>query len=104
MSLGLLRGMVLVICVLGIAGMIVGTIATDNNNGVVITFGLVTAIAVVVLIGTTMVQRAQSPVGIDEVLAERIEQRVDELVAAGASEPEVRALVGDAVKLGKSAR
>jgi low affinity Fe/Cu permease len=104
MSHGVLRGVVLVVCVIGIAGMIIGTVATDNNNGVVVTFGLVTAVAVLVLIGTTMVQRAQAPVGVDEVLAERIEGRVGRLVAAGADEADVRALVGDAVKLGRSTR
>ena len=37
-----LRWAVIAICVVGIAGMIIGSIA-DNNNGVVVTFGLITA-------------------------------------------------------------
>jgi hypothetical protein len=113
MSLGVLRGIVLVISACGIAGMIVGTVATDNNNGVVITFGIVTAVAVLTLIASTMVvksttardatARGVTDGTVDETLAAHLEERIRTLVAAGADEEQVRALVGEAVRLGKSA-
>ncbi len=53
MSLGVLRGVVLAVVVAGIAGMIVSTVATDNNNGWVITFGLLTAVASIALLAAT---------------------------------------------------
>lgn len=105
MTLGTLRGIVLVISACGIAGMIIGTVATDNNNGVVVTFGIVTAVAVLTLIASTMAVKAAQGRGgaMDEALAAEVEERINALVAAGAREDEVRALVGDAVRLGRSA-
>ena len=113
MSLGVLRGVVLVVCVGGIVGMIVGTVASDNNNGVVMTFGIVTAVAVLALIASTMAVKATppppdvAPLGaapVDEALAEQVEARIAAVVAQGASETDVRALVGDAVRLGRTSR
>ncbi|HEX9258026.1 MAG TPA: hypothetical protein VF855_00715 [Acidimicrobiales bacterium] len=111
LPLGVLRVAVAIVCVTGIAGMIIGTVATDNNNGVVITFGLISAVAVLVLIASSAVARwaaerqaARAPGSVDEALAERVEQQVSALVSAGATEDEVRALVRDAVRLGRSAR
>ena len=83
MTLRVLRWAVIAICVVGIAGMIIGSIA-DNNNGVVVTFGLITAVSIIVL---------------DEALAEEIEAHVQALVAAGADEVSVRDLVGKATRL-----
>jgi hypothetical protein len=107
-SLHVIRGVVLVVCIGGIAGMIIGTVATDNNNGVVMTFGVITAVSVLTLIVSTMAVRGSSletregPV--DEAMAERVEARITSLVDAGADEATVRALVGDAVRLGRSGR
>jgi hypothetical protein len=50
-SLRAIRRAVIVVCVIGIAGMIIGSIA--DNNGTAITFGLITAVAVVGLIAAT---------------------------------------------------
>jgi len=107
LPLGVLRAAVAVICVAGIAGMIIGTVATDNNNGVVITFGLITAVSVLLLITATAVSKAagaRADGRVDDVLAEQVERHVAALVAAGAREDDVRALVRDAVRLGRSAR
>ncbi len=105
MNLGLLRGVVGVICVAGIAGMIIGSVA-GNNNGVVITFGLIAAVSVLVLMAVSAALR--SPEGAspapDEALAAGVEDRIQALVAAGADEAALRDLVGQAVRLGRSTR
>jgi hypothetical protein len=83
--------------------MIAGSIA--DNNGVAITFGLVTAVAAAALILITSVVPPDgfAPAAqFDERAAERIEARIAELVGAGADEDEVRQLVRDAVRLGRS--
>jgi vacuolar-type H+-ATPase subunit D/Vma8 len=88
-----IRRAVLLTCVLGIAGMIVASIA--ERTGVAITAGLITAVAVVCLLLVTAVAPPTafgSPV-VDEEAAADLEQRVEDLVAAGADEAEVRSLV-----------
>jgi hypothetical protein len=102
---------VLVVFVGGIGGMILGSIL--DNNGVAITFGLVTAAAALGLILVTMVVPAeafQQPRGDrlpgadgspgassstvdDEQAGARVEEQVELLTAAGADEREVRELV-----------
>ena len=100
-----IRPAVLCVFVLGIAGMIIGSIA-HNNNGVVVTSGLVTATAALVLLAVNAVTVAAPAASgtrtVDEVLAARVEHRVGELVADGADEAAVRDLVRDAIKLGRS--
>ena len=86
------RRVVIAVCVCGIAGMIVGSIA--DNNGMAITFGLVTAVAVLCLIVATAVTRDAAVEG-DEV-----EQLVNRIVDQGAAETDVRQLV----KLSRRAR
>jgi hypothetical protein len=106
MSPGAVRIAVAVVCVVGIAGMIVGSIA--DNNGVAITFGLVMAAATLCLIAVTAVtgsDKVGDPGTItDEEAAEAIEHQVRALVDAGAEEESLRALVGDAIRLGRTAR
>jgi hypothetical protein len=100
-NLSILRVIVAVVCGLGIAGMIVGSLA-DNNNGAVVTFGLVTAVSILVLMAFSYASRSGSGrAGLDETLAARVEDRIQGLVSAGADEGDVRALVGDAVRLGR---
>ncbi len=106
MTLRVLRWAVIAICVVGIAGMIIGSIA-DNNNGVVVTFGLITAVSIIVLmaVATTargLEARQSAAAEVDEALAEEIEAKVQALVTAGADEASVRDLVGKAVRLGRS--
>ena len=103
MSLGALRAVVLAVCVCGIAGMIVSSIA--DVTGAAITFGLVTAVAVLSLIAATTVvqsERRGDEAGVDE-LGEELERRIAELVARGADEAAVRDLAGAAVRLGRRA-
>ncbi len=88
------RRLVVAVCVLGIAGMIVSSIA--EATGAALTFGLVTAVAVLCSIVATAVSGRP-----DEEQAAKVEAAVQELVAAGADEGAVRRLVGEAVRLGK---
>ena len=50
------RRLVAVVCVAGIAGMIASSIA--DNNGAAITFGVITAVAVLCSMTATAVERA----------------------------------------------
>lgn len=103
----LVRWVVQVVFVLGIAGMIVGSIA--DNNGTAITFGLITAIAALGLVLVTSVsppgslskRGASRPAEVDQRLAADLEDRIDALVADGADEAAVRKLVGRAVEMGR---
>jgi hypothetical protein len=99
MSVSTLRAMVAVVWVAGIAGMVAGSVA-GNNNGVVVTAGMATAIASLVLIGACAI--ALPPPAVDQVLAERIEGRIGRLLDAGtADEQTLRDLVRDSVRLGR---
>ena len=97
------RWVVIGVCILGVAGIIAGSIA--NNNAVALTFGLITAVAVVCLMVATAVSSgtATRTSGFDEEQAALVEHLVDRLVADGASEDAVRQLVGEAVRLGQTA-
>ncbi|MEZ5141409.1 MAG: hypothetical protein R2726_02660 [Acidimicrobiales bacterium] len=105
----LVRRAVIALSVIGIAGMIFGSIR--DNNGIAITFGLITAVAVGFLILlTAVVGRAAFIEGgpdagrgprVDERVAADVEARVQRLVAEGADEHEVRQLVTRAVELGR---
>ena len=106
----IVRRVVLVVFVCGIGGMIGGSIA--DNNGIAITFGLITAVAALALVLITSVSPAGALDGrldseraeADERLAADVEARIDGLVDAGADETAVRRLVGRAVELGRSRR
>lgn len=93
----IIRRIVLAIVVVGVAGMIVSSIA--NENKVALGFGLVTALAVL----CSMVATAVTSGGADdsEAQAARVETLSGDLVAAGADERTVRALVREAVRLGR---
>ena len=99
--LRVLRVVVIVLCAGGITGMIVASVA-GNNNGWVVTFGLLTAVSVVVLMAfSAAANRAPAGAGVDEELAARVEDRIRALVETGADESTVRDLVRDAVLLGR---
>ncbi|MCU1500641.1 MAG: hypothetical protein JWM47_4594, partial [Acidimicrobiales bacterium] len=101
MVIRLLRLVLAGIFVGGIAGMIVNSVK-DNNNGAVVAFGLITAVASLMLISFTYSSRqtiVRTPV--DEDRARTVEGRVAGLVSEGADETEVRSLVRDAVRLGR---
>lgn len=102
-----IRRIVIVVFVLGIGGMIAGSIL--DNNGFAITFGLITAIAALALVLVTQVSPPGSlakpgeaaPLVVDEQLAADLETRIETLVASGADETQVRKLVGRAIELGR---
>ena len=108
-SLTAVRWIVTAVCALGIAGMIVASV--NDNNDAALTFGLLTSAAVVCLVVATAVAKSgggtgatparSGPAQPDEARAASVEARVQRLVAAGADEAEVRALVGEAVRLGR---
>lgn len=98
----IVRRLVLGVFVVGIAGMIGGSIADDN--GIAITFGLITAVAAVCLMLVTSVGSSETSVIFDESVAAEMEARIQALVEAGADEAQVRDLVREAVVLGRSAR
>jgi low affinity Fe/Cu permease len=100
MTLSHLRAIVLVVCACGIAGMIASTIATENNNGWVMSFGGMTAVAMTVLLVACFVQPSVTPD--EEALAARIEDKVGRVVEQGAAEADVRSLLGDAVAFGRA--
>ena len=97
----LIRRAAAAVFVAGIAGMIIGSLA-DNNNGAVVTAGLCTAVAALVLLAVNAVSGPAGSRAPDEVQAELVERHVAELVAAGADEAAVRDLVRASVKLGRS--
>ena len=118
MSPRTVRRLVIGVFVIGIAGMIAGSIA--DNNGFAITFGLITAAAAVGLILVTAVAApgafgptpgrrsrrgaAPDPRPVDQAAAELVEEQVGQLVSAGADESQVRELVRRAVTLGRRSR
>jgi hypothetical protein len=108
MSPRTLRWIVVAVSIVGIVGMIVGSIA--DNNGTAITFGLITAVAVLGLILVTAVagpdafRRSSSVTPIDETQAAELETQMQALIDSGADEVAVRALVRSAVRLGRSGR
>src|SRR5579864_3904249 len=119
----LVRRTAVVVCAGGIAGMIVSSVL--DHNGAAITFGLVTAAAVLCSMVATAVAadaarqagggavaRASgeppgAPAGVpaatpvDEDQARLVETLVEGLVAAGAEEVSVRELVRQSVRLGR---
>ena len=97
MSARVVRRVVFLICVAGIAGMIAGSIA--DNNAIAMTFGLATAVAVLCLI---VVNAVVSGPGDPDLTARDVEDRVERLVEQGADEGDLRSLVRAAVKLGRA--
>ena len=89
-----------VLWVSGIVGMIVTSI-NGNNNGWVVTFGCVTALASLCLFTATAAVRREPIDVFEDALAERLEEQVQGLVAQGADEETVRSLVRDALRLGR---
>jgi cell division protein FtsW (lipid II flippase) len=80
----------------GIAGLVVSSVA-GNNNGWVLTVGLVICFAAAVLLTYSAVANGDRIDAFTDADAEAFESRIQQLVAAGADEHEVRALVRDAL-------
>ena len=89
-----------VVFVAGIAGIIIASV-NGNNAGVVLTIGLCIVLAAVALLTIGAVGGRDRIDVFDEADAERLEGQVAALVEAGADEASVRALVRDAMKLGR---
>ena len=101
MSPRAVRAVVLLVFVAGIAGMIASSIA--DSNGWALAFGLLTAGAALCLITVTAATGSAS-VPDPEAAGAALEARVERLVAGGADEDEVRALVAEAVRMGRARR
>jgi metal-dependent amidase/aminoacylase/carboxypeptidase family protein len=100
MALRLIRSICFTLFVAGIPALIVSSIR-GNNAGWVITFGMITAFAAVILIAVSATTSTKRIDAFDDVVAERVEQRIRTLVEAGANETEVRSLVRDTIDLSR---
>ena len=93
------RRLLVAVCLLGIPGMIVTSVA--DSTGGAMAFGLATAVAVGGLILVTSVTAAPAAGDLlAEAAAERVEAEVAALVEHGADEDAIRRLVRAAVRLG----
>ncbi|MCA1695798.1 MAG: hypothetical protein LC749_14300 [Actinobacteria bacterium] len=101
MSARAVRLIVIVVCVGGIGGMIGGSIA--DNNAVVVTFGIITAVAsLCLMVATAVTSGAATAHGRpDDARAARVEAMVEALAAEGTNEEQLRELVVEAVRLGR---
>ena len=100
MALRIIRWTCAALFLAGIPGLIVSSIL-GNNEGWVLSIGLVTAVAALVLIAVSAVTPTRRLEAFDDVVAERVENRVRTLVESGADEGEVRALVRDTIDLAR---
>lgn len=100
MSLKLIKAACFALFLAGIPAIIVSSIR-GNNEGWVLTFGMITAVAAIILIAVSSVTTTKRIDAFNEVLAERVEQRVQQLVQAGAEESDVRALLRDTIDLAR---
>ena len=100
MSLRLIRTLCFGAFLAGLPAIIVSSIR-GNNEGWVLTFGMITAIAAIILIAVTATTSTKRIDVFNEIGAERVELRIRQLVEAGANEVEVRALVRDALNLSR---
>jgi hypothetical protein len=86
--------------VCGIAGLIISSIA-GNNNGVVLTIGGCIAVAAIVLMTVNTVTVHERIDAFDDAAAEQLEAKIATLVEQGADEADVRTLVREARRNGR---
>ena len=98
MSLRLIRSTCFALFLAGIPALIVSSIR-GNNEGWVLTFGMITAIAAIILMAVSATTSTSKLDAFEEVAAERVETRIRQLIEAGADESEVRALVRETIDL-----
>ena len=84
----------------GIATMIVASIA-DNRIGIVLTAGLTSAVAAIVLLAVSTVTADRRLTEFDEADAEILEVGIQKLTASGVDESALRELVRRAIDLGR---
>lgn len=99
-SLRVIRWLCAVVFVCGIAGIIVSSI-NGNNEGWVITIGLTTTLAAIILIIASTVATKQRIAAFNEVAAEKLESMIAEQVVRGASEDALREIARRAIELGR---
>jgi hypothetical protein len=100
MSLRLIRTLCFGAFLAGLPAIILSSIR-GNNEGWVLTFGMITAVAAIILIAVSATTTTKRIDAFNEVEAERVEQRIRQLVEAGANETEVRSLVRDTLNLSR---
>ena len=98
MALKIIRFVCFALFLAGIPSLIVSSIL-GNNEGWVLTAGMVTAVAALVLMAVSATTATKRLDVFDDVVAERVEQRIRTLVEAGADENELRTLVRDTIDL-----
>ena len=98
-----IRAACIVCFVGGVAGMIVASLA-DNNIGAVLTAGIISAIAAVVLLAVSTVVAQRRLAEFDDADAEILEHGIRRLADSGADESAVRDLVRRAIDLGRRSR
>jgi len=104
MSLKAFRIACAVVFVAGIVTMIVTSIVS-NNMGVMVTTGVLTAIAALILLAVSSATEGKPFGGItDDIAAERLERRIEALVATGVDEGELRGIVRESIRLGRGPR
>ena len=81
--------------VCGVAGLIISSVA-GNNNGLVLTIGGAIVLAALVLMTVNTVTVSDRIDAFDDAAAEQLEAHVARLVAQGADETDVRDLVREA--------
>jgi len=84
----------------GIAGLIISSVA-GNNNGVVLTIGGIIVLAAIVLMAVNTVTVDERIDAFDDAAAEQLEAHVANLVEQGADETDVRTLVREARRSGR---
>ena len=99
-SLRVIRWLCAVVFVCGIAGIIVSSI-NGNNAGWVVTIGLTTTLAAIILIIASTVASRQRIGAFNEVAAEKLESLIADQVARGASEDALREIARRAIELGR---
>jgi len=99
-SLRLIRVSCITLMISGIPALIVSSIA-GNNEGWVLTFGMISAVAAIIFMAVSAATSTKRLDAFDEVIAERVEQRIRMLVEAGADETDVRNLVRDTMNLAR---
>ena len=97
-SLRLIRFTCLTLMLSGIPALIVSSIR-GNNEGWVLTFGMISAAAAIILMAVSAATSTKRLDAFDDVVAERVEQRIRMLVEAGANESDVRNLVRESMSL-----
>ncbi|CAB4679448.1 unannotated protein [freshwater metagenome] len=97
-SLRLIRITCLTLMLSGIPALIVSSIR-GNNEGWVLTFGMISAVAAIILMAVSAATSTKRLDAFDDVVAERVEQRIRMLVEAGANESDVRNLVRESMSL-----